>query len=352
MKRFLAIVLSAGFAAELPAAEPAKMLELKLQGSEYVGKIAAKTDEHVWLLQRDGRLDRLAIAEVVDYRPLTDSFRPYASADLRDRLVREFGRGYEVAGSLHYLVVAQRGRAKQIVTQFEELFRELQVYLAAHDFRIKEPEFPLVAVVFASQNEFAEYCQQEGVRAQSGLLGYYLITSNRVALYETGTSGQLDDTVIHEAFHQVAFNLGLHRRIGENPLWLVEGLATVFEPENFRHPLPATPTKAKINRERYLRFQNYAAQRRPAKSLEDFVRADDLFQTGTLDAYAQAWSLTFFLLETRQAQFSDYLRRIAARSASETYGPDERIEDFQKSFGQDLTLLEADFLRFTAGLGR
>jgi len=353
MKYPAGILCLVGLAAcQLPAGERAKMLELQVAGTQYTGSIAAKDEEHVWLLQRDGRLDRLAIADVVDYRPLPATFHPFGSADLRDRLIREFGKGYEVVGSTHYLVVAGRGKGRRFVTLFEELFRELQVYLSARNFRVKEPEFPLVAVVFPGRDEFVDYCRREKVQVSDGLRGYYMQSSNRVALYETGQAHELDETVIHEAVHQVAFNLGLHSRIGQNPLWLVEGLATTFEPENFRHPLPATPAAAKINRERFLWFRNYVAERRPAKSLTEFVQQDDLFQTAPLDAYAQAWALTFFLLETRQSQYSEYLRRIAARPPAQPYEPDARLQDFQQAFGKDMVQLEADMLRYTAGLRR
>ena len=35
--------------------------------------------------------------------------------------------------------------------------------------------------------------------------------------------------MVHEATHQLGYNLGLHNRTGSNPKWIVEGLATVFE---------------------------------------------------------------------------------------------------------------------------
>lgn len=334
-------------------AEPSKMLELRIGTATVTGAIAAKDEESFWLLQRDGRLDNFPIQGVTDYKPLGGAFRPLSSTDLRDQLIKEFGRGYEVGSSTHYLVVAGKGQSKRFVALFEDLYRHLHVYLAARNFRIYEPEFPLVAVVFPNQQKFVEYCLSEKVRPSPGLRGYYLHTSNRVALFDTGdTTGALDGTVIHEAVHQVAFNLGLHRRIGENPQWVVEGLATAFEPENFRSPLPTTPVSAKINRERYLRFRNYLAERRPAKSLEEFVKSDRLFQSATLDAYSQAWALTFFLLETRQQQYSQYLKRIAARPQLEPYQEDDRLADFQEAFGKDLGSLDVDFVRFVSGLGK
>lgn len=330
------------------AVEPVKLLELHVGESKFLGRLAARDQESVWLLQNDGRLRNIAIGEVTDYKALAGPFRPASSAELRDRLRGEFGRDVEIAPSTHYLVVAEPGQAKRFAGLFEDLYRNLYVYLSARQFRIHEPEFPLVAVVFPDQAKFAEYCQRENVTPMPGLRGYYLQTSNRVALYDTGTS-DLDETVIHEAVHQVAFNVGLHRRMSDNPLWLLEGLATTFEPENFRKPLPNTPVSAKINRSRYLHFRNYM-ERRPAKSLAEFLQSDDLFKSAPLDAYSQAWALTFYLMETRSQQYGRYLKVISSRPPLETYEPDARLEDFRQAFGQNIESLETELLRYMSRL--
>ena len=39
------------------------------------------------------------------------------------------------------------------------------------------------------------------------------------------------DTIIHEATHQTAYNVGVHARFADQPRWLVEGLAMMFEAE-------------------------------------------------------------------------------------------------------------------------
>lgn len=330
------------------AAEPRKLLELHVGESKFLGRLAARDQEFVWLLQNDGRLRPIGIAEVTDYKALAGPFRPASAAELRDRLRGEFGRDVEIAPSTHYLVVAQPGQAKRFAGLFEDLYRHLHVYLSARHFRIHEPEFPLVAVVFPDQGQFAEYCQRENVTPKPGLRGYYMQTTNRVVLYDAG-AGDLDETVIHEAVHQVAFNVGLHRRMSDNPLWLLEGLATAFEPENFRKPLPNTPVSAKINRSRYVHFRNYL-ERRPAKSLSEFLQNDDLFKSATLDAYSQAWALTFYLMETRSQQYGRYLKAISSRPPLETYEPDARLEDFRQAFGQNIESLETEFLRYMSRL--
>ncbi|HID22108.1 MAG TPA: DUF1570 domain-containing protein, partial [Planctomycetaceae bacterium] len=150
----------------------------------------------------------------------------------------------------------------------------------------------------------------------------------------------------HEATHQFAFNMGLHSRIGPNPKWVVEGLATVLEAAGPARAKSARSVTARINRERWLWFRNYARTRRPDRSLARFLGSDRMFETAVLDAYSQAWALSFYLMETRPRRYMDYLRTIACRDPLQRYSSEERLRDFQKAFGGNLDRLEAEFLRF------
>ncbi|MCA9072183.1 MAG: DUF1570 domain-containing protein, partial [Planctomycetaceae bacterium] len=140
-------------------------------------------------------------------------------------------------------------------------------------------------------------------------------------------------------------------RMGENPKWIVEGLATVFESPGIRES-SSQRGKAiqRINRERYVWFQNYVKSRRKPKSLEAFVSSDRQFQSAALDGYAEAWALSFYLIETRPAKYAAFLKTITSRDPMKAYPANERVADFQKAFGKDLDMLEADFLRFFARL--
>ncbi len=158
--------------------------------------------------------------------------------------------------------------------------------------------------------------------------------------------GNLRDTIVHEGTHQVAFNTGLHVRFGANPTWIVEGLATVFESPGIRNRSLRGSAKDRINHERFGWFQNFSKKRRKQKSLEEFIINDDMFKQATLDAYSQAWALTFFLVETRPRKFARLLKKIAARDPLKVYTGKERLNDFKNVFGDRLVLLEAEFLRF------
>src|SRR5690606_26419230 len=75
------------------------------------------------------------------------------------------------------------------------------------------------------------------------------------------------DTLIHEATHQLAFNLGLHSRLGETPRWVVEGLAMLFEEDSRRDDTLGQSTAMRVNRSRYIWFMNYRRERREKGAL-------------------------------------------------------------------------------------
>ena len=76
------------------------------------------------------------------------------------------------------------------------------------------------------------------------------------------------------------------------------------------------------------------------------VASDSAFQHTPGSAYAAAWTLTFYLCETRPQEYSNYLARVAARPAFSKYSPRERLADFTAAFGKDLTLLSAQLQRY------
>jgi len=328
------------------------LLELKVGEEAHVGRLLAKDDSYCWLMKRDGRVQEIELNAVTDFRKVSPKFRRFRSVELRDELRREFGSDYEIAATTHYLCCAAPGKAADYAEIFEQVYRNFQLYFSTRGFRVSQPEFPLVAIVFPDRAAFAKYCRQDDIPPSASLLGYYLRTSNRVALYTLPGDNQqrVEDTIVHEATHQVAFNTGLHVRIGENPKWIVEGLATVFEAPGVRHSTSRGKAHSRINRERYVWFGNFSQSRREEKSLVDFIADDSMFHRSALDAYSQSWALTFFLIETRPSQYAAYLKTVASRDPLTPYDREDRIADFRAAFGDDLDWLETTFLRFVKKL--
>lgn len=375
------VAVGSQFAA-LSVAVAAPMYEVKTGKDVIQGRIIAQDSSRCYLMASDGRIHQLELSTKVQPRRLSSSFQPWSSTLVRDRLRKELGNQYDTATTRHYIVCAKSSaKARQYAEWFEEVYRTFYLYSSIRGLKLTEPEFPLVAIVFPDHASFSKYARQEKVEATPQLQGYYMPTSNRVALFEnagrrtaacgpvlnpdahgpldeseiwgaTGTKSDPDlyDTIVHEGTHQVAFNTGLHARLGANPKWVVEGLATVFEAPGIRNASSANGVATRINRDRYVWFGNFAKNRRKANSLERFLSSDADFTANMLDGYSQAWALSFFLIETRPQKYAQFLAKLAKRSPLTEYKPSERLADFQAVFGKDTRLLEAEFLRFIAKL--
>ncbi len=345
---FCGCFLSGGW---VRAADPNQLLELQIDGQKRTGAVVANNGTHAWFLERDGRLDSLEIAGVKDFRVI-GKFRPFTAIELREKLSRELGSQFRVTATGQYVVAGPPESVERLAPLFEGLYRECLTTFSSRGVKVQPPSTPLIALILSDRSRFEEYCRSENVTPQSGLRGFYLPTSNRVALYDTGKQSALDGTILHEATHQVAFNIGIHSRLAVTPKWVVEGLATAFEREAFRLNDRRSRVEARVNPERYAWFQRLRKERDLSRSLGAFLQSDKIFETATLDAYSQAWALTFFLMETRSTEYATYLRLLAQRDPLADYSAGERQQDFEKVFGRDLLLLETHFLRFFQNLER
>ena len=329
----------------------------------YEGKVVGLTRSTCSLIDREGRLLRLPVASLRKFEKLAPTFEPYSARELRDRLREEFS-GYEVSGRGAYLVCGPPGRSARYAELFDSIYRDLDQFFRVRGFNVQKPTGSLTAIVFRSQAEFFAYARKDGVKPDPGLQGYYSLNTNRVALYDSQQllssarsiqknpqvaalariAGNTANTIIHEATHQVGYNIGIHSRIAGAPVWVVEGLATVLEPEGMRS---RRSRDEKLNSERFNWFQKRHRPSRQPGDLAKLIASDDFFSSQTLDSYSESWALTYFLLDnsTRQRQFVSYLKRIGDRDPAKKYTARERLSDFQAEFG-DISRLEVDFLRF------
>ena len=396
------LVWAALSVATCSATESDSLQEVRTGKAVTTGKFLARDKTRAVLMDRTGRLQDVDL-QTSSVKTLSSTFQSLPTTELRNQLSREFGKEFEVGTTRHYLVLAPRGKAPSYAAVFEDQYATLQRYFKTRGFTLTDPQFPLTAIVFPNRQQFVDYAHNDGAKSMTGMLGYYSPRTNRVALYESrdksvalsaidkagggrqppdafdftdavrltsrssgacwppfaetrplplfGTvQSDLQATMIHEATHQIAYNIGLHSRLGETPRWVVEGMATVFEPDGVRDSSAGWNVKQRINRERFIGFQNFAKQRRQPKSLKAFLEGESLYNSAVTDFYAQSWALSFFLIETRSRNFSTYLKRIAARDPFADYPSQERVADFQAAFTADLDLLDAQFLRYMDGL--
>jgi hypothetical protein len=160
-----------------------------------------------------------------------------------------------------------------------------------------------------------------------------------------GVAGETADTIVHETTHQVGYNIGIHSRIGETPMWVIEGLATVLEAPGIR-VRGSSDAADKINTDRLNWFSTEYESRRQPGDLARMVAEDELFRNQALDAYSSAWAFTYFMTENpaRARSFIRYLRILGERDPLQHYSAEQRLKEFQSAFG-DISKVEMDFLR-------
>ena len=173
--------------------------------------------------------------------------------------------------------------------------------------------------------------------------------------------------VQHETAHQVLFNAGVHVFGAQNPGWLVEGMATLFETppsssgagmgatnqmrlEDFRRCLGAGEPSGRIRPEdlevafasgKFLRLHELVGDARL------FSRRDD---PNLVHYYSEAWSLVCYLQRQKREQFAEYLRLLSRRKPGEPTTPRRELADFEGVFGLLDERFERRWAAFVLGL--
>ncbi len=327
------------------------MMRATVGGRSIEGQPLAWDREHILLLGRDGALYDFKPADAKDSKKTAKAYVGYSTGEMQALLRAEFDRRFDISISPHFVVVRPKGRGVEWSRRLEALFSGFTHYMSVRGFRIEQPPTPLVAIVFKSRDEYYQYAADHGTKLAPGTLGHYDGQTNRVYMFDVAAGGADADwssnaeTIIHEATHQTAYNTGIHERFAEQPRWLVEGLAMMFEAPGVWSAASFHAQSDRLNRYRLDYFRREAS-RREAGWIGRLVASDQPFESAPFDAYAEAWVLTFYLCETRPQEYSAYLARVANRKHFTSYQPAERIADFTSEFGSDLKLLEAQVQRF------
>ena len=324
-------------------------------------------DGGLLVLGQDGGLWTIEPSQLSARRSLEKEYAPLAAAEL-GKLV-QFERGidhFQVLTTKHYVLCFNTSRdyAQWCGALFERLYTGFHNYWKQRGMTLHEPEFPLVAIIFADQKQYAIFATRDAGPDTATALGYYSISSNRMVLYDqTSSNGKPARsqaeiqrrfsaapyniaTVVHEATHQIAFNSGLHVRLADNPLWLTEGMAMYFETPDLQSRSGWT-SMGSINPPRLKRFRANLA-RRPSGNIATLIQSDEQFTNAETmaDAYAEAWALTYFLIRTRKEAYVAYLKKIAAKKVLTWDKPPDRLAEFRAAFGDDLQSLDREFLKY------
>lgn len=341
------------------------------------GKLVARTDSEVLFVGRDGRMHLEKTAHVVELQQTGEKPRPLSRDEMITELRHEFGSGFRVYPTNRYIICynCDWEFAKSCGALFERLNHAFNNYFDKAGFQIQPNEYPLVAIVFRDERDFLTYAGRElGDDMARNVIGYYSFLTNRMALYDMqanmarnglksvglrppqaprGIEGVAEAnvaTVVHEATHQLAYNSGFHQRFSDNPLWLAEGMAMFIEAPNRK--AADWNRIGEVNKPRLDLFRKRHFGNSPVRvDLESLIRSDELLRNKdtALDAYADCWALTFYLIRTHRDQFFQYLKGLAKKPALDQDTPEQRLADFRAVFGE-IDQLEEDFVRYMRNL--
>ena len=342
---------------------------------EVTGRLLVEAqDGGLLVMARDGVIWAIPPDEQIKHTSDQQPFEPFTRDEIAKRLLAQLPRGFRVHPTTHYLIFynTSPAYAQWCGSLFERLYGAFTNFWTRKGFELRQPEFPLVAVVFADKQSYMKFSRSELGDAAGSIIGYFGLTSNRMTMYDlTGveaqgrfagrnkTAAQINQilnqpeaartvaTIVHEATHQIAFNCGLHTRLSDCPRWFSEGIAMYFETPDLRSAKGWSGIGA-VNGPRLDQFRQSLAAR-PADSLAMLLRDDAAFGDSKhmLDAYAQAWALTYFLIRQHPKEYVAYLAMLSKKKPLLQDKPDERIDQFRKAFGE-LDSLDAEFLRYMA----
>ena len=331
------------------------------------------------LEERDGYWRIIQPKEIVRQWSDETKFVPYTRIELKKRLKAEFPKEFRIVETARYIIVFDTTIA--YATWCGELLEQLDTAFLDHwrkaGFELSEPEFPLVAVIFAERENFIRCTIGEVGPAVTQINAYYNQQSNRIVFYDLtgqevyggvrGTtakrireimsrpeSAKSVSTFVHEAAHQISYNSGLLQRYGACPLWVSEGIAMLYETPDF-NSVKAWSSDIKVNQFRLNHFYRYFNDREPKEPMKQVVTSDEPFRLtstdGLLDAYATAWAMMHFFSTKHGSKLTEYMKII---SAKKPFVPDDektRMQDFEGVFGKDWDRLHRMFYSHAGELG-
>ncbi len=234
------LTVDAGFLSLAMSQPP--LLEVELGGEVDRGLPIHWSNKDAILLKQDGSLRFIQTPSVTAHRITSEPFMATSSMALKGKLIEEFGNGYEVSTIGNYLFVTPAGQPNDWADRFTNLQGAFIRFMSIRGISNKPPEFPLIAIVYRSEQEFRQASLREGVPTSGSILGYYSIVTNRMNLFlrpmASGAWFDTSKTILHEATHQLAFNAGIHQRLSQTPLWWSKDLHRHLKRKESTKPLP------------------------------------------------------------------------------------------------------------------
>ncbi len=353
--QWLMLCVAAVFVGSPGFAQSDPLLQVKTnKGEALVGLPIHWSKVDAVLLEPSGRMRHLDQEEIAGHQILNQSFRPQSVMEASQLLEQELGPGYEIQINGSYVVAAPAGKTTRWRDRFQSLMAGYTRYFEVRGWPVRQPDFPLVVIVLPGRNSFTSYVSREASQPKNNVVGSYFPKSNRCVLYQLESGSGVDwseteATIVHEAIHQLAFNTGAHERLFANPLWLVEGLATMFEQpavydlRSNRSTLESRMLPSRVQALQPLLQDSTAL----AARLANLIESDRAFQIDPQNSYTVAWALTFYLAERMPTEFGRYLQTLRSRGLGE-YEVGQRVADFRSVFQMDPDSLTIQLQRLYA----
>ena len=349
--------------------------DAKSESRSVAGRVLLEAQDGGLLLEaRDGRLWNVTPRQLQKHETTDELFQPLKAEELGQQLSREVAElgiktPVQIVVTKHYVICSTAGRkyAEWCGSLLERLHDAFQEYWKAAGMELREPEFPLPAIVLKDHTQFTEFATKHDRPDAAQSPGYFSEPTNRIILFDL-TAGPNSApaqtpadiqrkiaaspfnvaTTIHEATHQIAFNSRMHTRYADNPRWLTEGMAMFFEVPDLESRT-GWKSIGKVNALRRKDFRETSRSPRESVPLTELIRADEVFlkEGKARAAYSESWALTFYLLKTRREDVVSYLKAIQKKPRLIADSPDVRLREFEEVFGE-LELLEREWKKWMA----
>jgi hypothetical protein len=350
------------------------------------------------------------LQQVDDARPLPEE--PEAEAALQDEMLRRFGHAFKTRNSKHFIIAydTTEAYAVQRGVSMEKAYDAFQFYFNMNKLRPEFLEHRLVMILLQNREDYLAYGRQTERTDLSWSGGFYSNRTNRSIFFDDasapsnasfakqaadlktqidslntsiaeaggkGQSGQVNMLTLernraneslfqinnriasnaqiqnnartmHEAAHQISFNMGIQVRNVDYPFWFSEGLACSFEVEDAAgHRGPALvnfgrvpPLKDALKDDKLIPLELIITTN-PESTAEN---------KSLLLFYSESWALFHYLYKFDRNAMEQYITAYKAHMPLRAISADERKVMFTRAFGSDLEALSKKWVAYLKSL--
>ena len=318
-------------------------------GALTVGQVYVEVGDRYVVLLPNGQLVAVPISETT---PTDRPFEPISKRRLADELTAERFRGFRTRTTKRYLYVYNSSDAFADATSriLETMYPGLFHYCRRKQIEVRDPQFPLVVIIFRTQDEFDGYRQMP-----PDLVAYYNAISNQIVMYEQSRLAEIApelafkqaiSTIAHEGVHQILNNIGVQQRLSRWPSWFGEGLAEYFAPTDLGRGVRWKGVGLVNDLRLHELSEFYRAQQSSStdgRLIRQTVESDRLNSLG----YATSWALIHYFARYERDALQSYLRDASRLGPLESVVPGSL---FAEHFGTDYQQLETSLIQHLKSL--